>query len=127
MTIIISSLPLHISSTCNRLVHDRQACVVDTGLCHKVLESSTAHLMHDDVLTCKQCQRKLAVSANNVASDSASSALYVNHNDANCCRRCGKRVYFAEQVLSLGRKWHRSCFSCCECHCSSVTSWLLFT
>ena len=39
---------------------------------------------------------------------------YVNVNDAECCPRCGRRVFFAEQVLCLARKWHKSCFTCGE-------------
>ena len=40
------------------------------------------------------------------------SQAYVNKADPDCCPRCGKRVYFAEQKLALGRKWHVACFSC---------------
>ena len=39
--------------------------------------------------------------------------MRLNKADPECCPRCGKRVYFAEQILSLGRKWHKiSCFTC---------------
>ena len=47
-------------------------------------------------------------------SSQASREEYVNVEDEACCPRCGKRVYFAEQVLSLGRKWHKPCFRCGE-------------
>ena len=49
-----------------------------------------------------------------VSSQSSEKKAYVNHDDAECCPRCGRRVYFAEQVLCLARKWHKSCFSCGE-------------
>lgn len=31
------------------------------------------------------------------------------------CWGCEKRVYAAEQVLAIGRKWHRGCLRCCMC------------
>lgn len=37
-----------------------------------------------------------------------------NKDDPENCPRCGKRVYFAEQLLSLNRKWHKLCFKCGE-------------
>lgn len=90
------------------------------SLCRKVLENSTAVVMSDDVLCCKNCHQKLAVGPREskamVQSVSQPLMGYVNYEDPNCCPRCGKRVYFAEQILSLGRKWHRPCFSCFECH-----------
>jgi len=36
-------------------------------------------------------------------------------SDLENCPRCGARVYFAEQILSLGRKWHQLCFKCTDC------------
>ncbi|KAK2167230.1 hypothetical protein NP493_1285g00036 [Ridgeia piscesae] len=48
-------------------------------------------------------------------SSQASREEYVNTEDQECCPRCGKRVYFAEQILSLGRKWHKPCFRCTTC------------
>lgn len=32
------------------------------------------------------------------------------------CRRCGKLVYFAEEIKALGRKWHKLCFKCAACN-----------
>ena len=32
------------------------------------------------------------------------------------CARCGKTVYFAEQVFGAGKKWHKQCFKCVECN-----------
>ncbi|PVG00086.1 putative phospho-2-dehydro-3-deoxyheptonate aldolase, tyrosine-inhibited [Serendipita vermifera] len=31
------------------------------------------------------------------------------------CPRCGKAVYFAEQVNAIGKKWHKSCLTCSAC------------
>ena len=31
------------------------------------------------------------------------------------CARCGKAVYFAEQLQASGRKWHRGCLKCDGC------------
>lgn len=43
-------------------------------------------------------------------------AQKIDHTSPNCCPRCGKNVYFAEEILALKRKWHRLCFKCCECN-----------
>lgn len=32
------------------------------------------------------------------------------------CARCGKTVYFAEQVFGAGKKWHKLCFKCAACN-----------
>uniref|UniRef100_A0A914UJR1 LIM zinc-binding domain-containing protein n=1 Tax=Plectus sambesii TaxID=2011161 RepID=A0A914UJR1_9BILA len=36
----------------------------------------------------------------------------------NFCPRCDKRVYYAEEVIAIGKHWHKSCFLCAspECH-----------
>ncbi|KAI0830198.1 hypothetical protein BC628DRAFT_1356868 [Trametes gibbosa] len=31
------------------------------------------------------------------------------------CGRCGKAVYFAEQVKAVGKTWHKACLRCAEC------------
>ncbi|KAG8803785.1 hypothetical protein FRC16_002991 [Serendipita sp. 398] len=31
------------------------------------------------------------------------------------CPRCGKAVYFAEQVNAVGKKWHKACLTCAGC------------
>ncbi|KAI0651257.1 hypothetical protein C8Q79DRAFT_932415 [Trametes meyenii] len=31
------------------------------------------------------------------------------------CGRCGKAVYFAEQVKAVGKTWHKGCLRCAEC------------
>ncbi|TFK48310.1 LIM-domain-containing protein [Heliocybe sulcata] len=34
------------------------------------------------------------------------------------CPRCGKNVYFAEQVKAVGKTYHRGCLRCTECNTS---------
>ncbi|KAF8583399.1 LIM-domain-containing protein [Ramaria rubella] len=34
------------------------------------------------------------------------------------CPKCGKAVYFAEQVKASGRTWHKPCLRCTECSVS---------
>ncbi|XP_071809650.1 cysteine and glycine-rich protein 1-like [Asterias amurensis] len=31
------------------------------------------------------------------------------------CGACGKSVYFAEEVVAAGSKWHKACFKCSDC------------
>ncbi|XP_030642321.1 cysteine-rich protein 2 isoform X1 [Chanos chanos] len=35
--------------------------------------------------------------------------------ETSLCPGCGKVVYFAEKVMSLGRNWHRPCLRCERC------------
>lgn len=37
------------------------------------------------------------------------------------CARCGKTVYFAEQVFMAGKRWHKQCLKCVDCN-KSVSS-----
>lgn len=32
------------------------------------------------------------------------------------CPRCGKNVYFAEQIKAIGKVWHRGCLRCTSCN-----------
>lgn len=32
----------------------------------------------------------------------------------NGCPRCGKAVYFAEETIAIGKKWHKMCLKCGE-------------
>ncbi|KAG2107687.1 uncharacterized protein F5147DRAFT_696699 [Suillus discolor] len=32
------------------------------------------------------------------------------------CPRCGKNVYFAEQMKAIGKTWHKGCLRCKECN-----------
>ncbi|EGO20346.1 hypothetical protein SERLADRAFT_453022 [Serpula lacrymans var. lacrymans S7.9] len=34
------------------------------------------------------------------------------------CPRCGKSVYFAEQMKAVGKTWHKGCLRCTECNTS---------
>ena len=36
----------------------------------------------------------------------------VDEDPLQNCARCGTKVYFAEELASLGRKWHKACFKC---------------
>ena len=40
----------------------------------------------------------------------------VDPNGRDCCPKCDKKVFFAEEVLALKRKFHRLCFKCSECN-----------
>ena len=31
------------------------------------------------------------------------------------CPKCQKTVYFNEEVLAAGKKWHKTCFRCFQC------------
>ena len=30
----------------------------------------------------------------------------------NACPKCGKAVYFAEETIAIGKKWHKMCLKC---------------
>ncbi|KAL5007396.1 hypothetical protein ScPMuIL_016202 [Solemya velum] len=32
------------------------------------------------------------------------------------CPKCGKTVYFAEEIRALGKKWHKLCIRCAKCN-----------
>ncbi|GAA6018820.1 hypothetical protein JCM11491_006875 [Sporobolomyces phaffii] len=36
-------------------------------------------------------------------------------SSGDLCRRCGTQVYFAEQVIAVGSKWHKRCLRCAAC------------
>ncbi|KAH9820678.1 hypothetical protein DFH28DRAFT_884123 [Melampsora americana] len=38
-----------------------------------------------------------------------------SHDGPKVCPRCSGTVYHAEQVLALGRKWHKRCLRCSKC------------
>ncbi|XP_030917529.1 cysteine-rich protein 2 [Geospiza fortis] len=46
---------------------------------------------------------------------SKASSVTTFTGEPNMCPRCGKRVYFAEKVTSLGKDWHRPCLRCERC------------
>ncbi|KAM4665048.1 cysteine-rich protein 2 [Discoglossus pictus] len=46
---------------------------------------------------------------------SKASSITTFTGEPNMCPRCGKKVYFAEKVTSLGKDWHRPCLRCERC------------
>lgn len=32
------------------------------------------------------------------------------------CPKCAKPVYFGERIFSLGKDWHKDCFTCEKCN-----------
>ncbi|XP_069064948.1 cysteine-rich protein 2 isoform X1 [Pleurodeles waltl] len=46
---------------------------------------------------------------------SRASSVTTFTGEPNMCPRCGKKVYFAEKVTSLGKDWHRPCLRCERC------------
>ncbi|ESO91610.1 hypothetical protein LOTGIDRAFT_233396 [Lottia gigantea] len=32
------------------------------------------------------------------------------------CPRCNKHVFFADELLAMGKKWHLQCFTCSKCN-----------
>ena len=82
--------------------------------CKKELDTSNANLTDDLTLVCNGCLRKITKQMEAAEAGPKVTTEHVDVCDPECCPRCGKRVYFAEQMLSLGRKWHKTCFTCCE-------------
>ena len=52
---------------------------------------------------------------NNLNSGNRQASLTLGQTNAKCAR-CGKTVYFAEQVFGCGKKWHKQCFKCVACN-----------
>lgn len=50
------------------------------------------------------------------ATAAAAPKIKIDHNDPNSCPRCGKKVYFAEEIKAVGKKFHRLCFKCGNCN-----------
>ncbi|XP_078382236.1 cysteine-rich protein 2-like [Oculina patagonica] len=42
------------------------------------------------------------------------SFIFISSNMPKC-PTCGKEVYFAEKVTSIGKDWHRACLKCAKC------------
>lgn len=40
------------------------------------------------------------------------NVLFVSFRVINGCPRCGKAVYFAEERIAHGKKWHKLCLKC---------------
>ncbi|CAH1786467.1 unnamed protein product [Owenia fusiformis] len=107
------------------------------GSCNKRLDSTnvTEHEGEEGMeLFCNSCHRKKfgpkgygfsggaaglstdGGEAGNRSSYTGTTGGSVDKTNPNNCPRCGKAVYFAEQVLSLDRKWHKLCFRCLDCN-----------
>ena len=78
------------------------------------------HMLFYSIFSTIFSGRGYNIAVGNVMSGSASGANQprpssaVDRDDYDNCRRCGTRVYHAEQVLALSRKWHKLCFKCGE-------------
>jgi ribosomal protein L31 len=101
--------------------------------CAKNLDSVSCN-EHDDLVYCKSCYSKnfgpkgygFAGGASGLSTahgqpvgsgigGGAPAGGLVDKDDPECCPQCGKRVYFAEQILAFRRKWHKVCFKCNTC------------
>uniref|UniRef100_A0A6I8MYF2 Cysteine-rich protein 2 n=1 Tax=Ornithorhynchus anatinus TaxID=9258 RepID=A0A6I8MYF2_ORNAN len=60
-------------------------------------------------------ERKVNTASNPPRGPSKASSVTIFTGEPNMCPRCGKRVYFAEKVTSLGKDWHRPCLRCERC------------
>jgi len=61
-------------------------------------------------------QKPAAVATSNERNPALAPKYLPNPNDPNSCPRCGKKVYFAEEVKALNKKFHRLCFKCGNCN-----------
>jgi cysteine/glycine-rich protein len=97
--------------------------------CKKSL-SSTNYNEFEGELMCTACNRRYAGAAKPSSATATpapttdtsppafttqQSVRAVNRDDPENCPHCGLRVYFAEEVKALKRKWHRICFKCQSC------------
>ncbi|KAK6184345.1 hypothetical protein SNE40_006833 [Patella caerulea] len=39
----------------------------------------------------------------------------LSFSQADNCPRCHKHVFFADELLAMGKKWHLECFTCSKC------------
>ncbi|CAD5112289.1 DgyrCDS1518 [Dimorphilus gyrociliatus] len=99
-----------------------------------VLLSSTTLTDHEDEVYCRSCYNKnfgasgfgygLTTSfkrdesqANNrTRKTSVEAKIDINYDNPDNCPKCGKKVFFAEQVQALRRKFHKLCFKCSVCN-----------
>lgn len=51
----------------------------------------------------------------NIHTGNRTASLKLGGTESKCAR-CGKTVYFAEQVFGAGKKWHKHCFKCAACN-----------
>lgn len=114
------------------------------GNCNKLLDSTTC-TEHDGDAFCKSCYGKLfgpkgygfAGGSSGLSMDTgnphqqtrsnvshyseAQGAPLINQGKpkwggTDGCPRCGKAVYFAEEVRALGKKFHKLCLACANCN-----------
>lgn len=101
--------------------------------CQKLL-SSTTLTDHEDEIYCRSCYNKnfgasgfgygLTTSfkrdeGNNETRQRKASVemkVEINYDNPDNCPKCGKKVFFAEQVQALRRKFHKLCFKCSLCN-----------
>lgn len=113
--------------------------------CKKQLDSTTCN-DHDGEIYCKSCYGKNfgpkgygfaggssglnmdtgvrgEVTTKNVSSHQKAQAAPVINGDGdrkfvrgNMCPKCGKAVYFAEEVSAVGKKYHKLCLRCGNCN-----------
>ncbi|GAA5971781.1 hypothetical protein JCM21900_003119 [Sporobolomyces salmonicolor] len=60
-------------------------------------------------------RRPLPVPPSAPAAVPAAFALRSISSSTDLCRRCGTQVYFAEQAMAVGSKWHKRCLRCASC------------
>ncbi|KAL3841671.1 hypothetical protein ACJMK2_019785 [Sinanodonta woodiana] len=109
--------------------------------CNKLLDSTTC-TEHEGEAFCKACYGRLfgpkgygfAGGASGLSANAdyvtqeptsfaqAQAAPMLQRNDSSsrwggsdACPRCGKAVYFAEEVRAIQRKWHKLCLRCANC------------
>ncbi|XP_030642322.1 cysteine-rich protein 3 isoform X2 [Chanos chanos] len=76
--------------------------------CNKILSAGN-HAEHDGMPYCHQpCYGMLFGPKGPVQ-------VKTFAGETSLCPGCGKVVYFAEKVMSLGRNWHRPCLRCERC------------
>ncbi|KAK7591198.1 hypothetical protein V9T40_002811 [Parthenolecanium corni] len=108
------------------------------SLCEKALDSTNC-TEHENELFCKNCHgRKFGIKGYGFGAGAGAlnmdtgdkfgtngtehrphsaleSRAIAKARDGEGCPRCGGCVYAAEQMLALGRGWHRECFKCGDC------------
>jgi hypothetical protein len=60
-------------------------------------------------------------SLNSLSSQNTGSPRWGAQTSSPSCAKCGKAVFFAEQVKAIGQLWHRGCLRCTECAAGLAT------
>ena len=87
---------------------DRRICLpLFTPLCREtVVEELTSSFVYTQIkVTCTM----------NIHTGNRTASLKLGGTESKCAR-CGKTVYFAEQVFGAGKKWHKQCLKCVACN-----------